>query len=88
MLPQARQASNTAELAVPNLPPPLAEVSLIDAPTCAAVGQMGVSWWYGEVRAGRAPAPAIRQPRCTRWRLSEVREFWRARGSASQEVGE
>jgi len=55
----------------------LADVALIDAMRCAAVGDMSVSWWHEEVRAGRAPQPAIRQPRCTRWRLAEVREFWR-----------
>ena len=58
------------------LPAALAEVALIDAPTCAAAGDMSVSWWHEEVRAGRAPAPVIRKPRCTRWRLAEVRAFW------------
>lgn len=59
-----------------HLPTDLAEVALIDAATCAAVGGISASWWLGEVRAGRAPAPAIRKPRCTRWRASEVRAFW------------
>lgn len=58
------------------LPADLAAVALIDAPTCAAAGAMSVSWWHEEVRAGRAPAPAIRKPRCTRWRLADVRAFW------------
>jgi predicted DNA-binding transcriptional regulator AlpA len=53
-------------------------VALIDAPTCAAAGGMSVSWWHDEVRTGRAPAPAVRQPRCTRWRMSDVVEFWQA----------
>ena len=60
-------------------PEALADVALIDATTCAAGGQMGVSWWHDEVRAGRAPAPVIREPRCTRWRLADVRAFWIAR---------
>ncbi len=62
----------------------LAEVSLIDATACAAVGSMSISWWHEEVRAGRAPQPAIRKTRCTRWRVSEVRDFWAsfAEGSA------
>jgi predicted DNA-binding transcriptional regulator AlpA len=60
-------------------PEALADVALIDATTCAAAGCMGVSWWYDEVRAGRAPAPVIREPRCTRWRLADVRAFWIAR---------
>ncbi len=58
------------------LPADLAAVALIDAPTCAAAGTMSVSWWHAEVQAGRAPAPAIRKPRCTRWRLADVRAFW------------
>lgn len=58
------------------MPADLAAVALIDAPTCAAAGAMSVSWWHEEVRAGRAPAPAIRKPRCTRWRLADVRAFW------------
>ena len=59
------------------LPADLADVALIDAPTCAAIGDMSISWWHDEVRTGRAPAPAIRKPRCTRWRLIDVRDFWR-----------
>lgn len=58
------------------LPADLAAVALIDAPTCAAAGAMSVSWWHDEVRAGRAPAPVIRKPRCTRWRMADVRAFW------------
>ena len=58
------------------LPADLADVALIDANTCAAAGDMSVSWWHEEVRAGRAPAPAIRKPRCTRWNLLAVRRYW------------
>ena len=58
------------------LPADLAAVALIDAPTCAAAGDMSISWWHGEVHAGRAPAPVFRKPRCTRWRLADVRAFW------------
>jgi predicted DNA-binding transcriptional regulator AlpA len=58
------------------LPSDLAAVALIDASTCAAVGDMSVSWWHEEVRSGRAPAPAIRKSRCTRWRMSDVRAYW------------
>jgi len=55
----------------------LADVALIAAPEAAAVGRMKPSWWHEKVRAGIAPQPVIRAPRCTRWRLSDVREFWR-----------
>jgi hypothetical protein len=54
----------------------LADVLLIDAAKCAAAGDMSVSWWHEEVRAGRAPQPVIRRPRCTRWRMADVRAFW------------
>lgn len=53
------------------------DVALIDAPKCAAIGSMGISWWYEEVRQGRAPQPVVRKPRCTRWRLADVLKFWR-----------
>jgi hypothetical protein len=60
-----------------SLPAALAEVALIDADKCAAAGDMSVSWWLAEVAARRAPQPAIRRPRCTRWRAQEVADFWR-----------
>ena len=60
------------------LPAGLEAVALVDAHTCAAAGAMSLSWWHDEVRAGRAPAPAVRQPRCTRWRLADVSAFWLA----------
>ena len=58
------------------LPLGLADVALIDAATCAAAGDMSLSWWHEQVRAGRAPAPVIQQPRFTRWRLVDVRAYW------------
>lgn len=63
------------------MPAELVAVALIDAATSAAGGQMSVSWWYEEVRAGRAPAPVIQQVRCTRWRLVDVARFWSERAS-------
>ena len=64
----------------------VADVALAAADTCAAIGEMSVSWWHEEVRAGRAPKPAIQQPRCTRWRLADVRRFWAER--AAQAAGD
>jgi predicted DNA-binding transcriptional regulator AlpA len=58
------------------LPDALVTVALIDAPTCAAVGDMSLSWWYERVASGEAPPPAVRSSRCTRWRLADVRAFW------------
>jgi hypothetical protein len=63
------------------LPVGLADVALIDAATAARVGGMSASWWSDEVRAGRAPQPAIREHRRTRWRLADVRRFWEARAA-------
>jgi len=59
----------------------VADVALIAADTCAAIGEASVSWWHEEVRAGRAPKPAIQQPRFTRWRLADVRRFWAERAA-------
>ncbi len=67
----------TAKSELPSIPSDLEDVALVDASTSAAVGHMRSGWWYEKVRAGIAPQPVIRAPRCTRWRLSDVREFWR-----------
>ena len=64
------------------LPDDLAAASLIDAKTCAAIGSMGMSWWFAAVRDGRAPAPAFRAVRATRWRRSEVLAFWQSLGQS------
>lgn len=69
----------------------LSDVLLIDAAKCAAAGDMSVSWWHEEVRAGRAPQPVVRRPRCTRWRLADVRAFWQhfaELGSSDMEAAE
>ncbi|MBP5992240.1 MAG: hypothetical protein KA766_19755 [Piscinibacter sp.] len=66
--------------------PGLVEVALIDAKACAAVGDVSVSWWHAEVRAGRAPAPVIQRPRCTRWRLGDVKAFWAALSTSPESV--
>lgn len=67
-----------------DLPEALSDVALVDAKACAAVGAMGLSWWHDEVRAGRAPKPVIQQPRCTRWRLSDVRAYWAQRADEAK----
>ena len=76
MGPQTTGQPHPQQASASLLPPNLADVALIDATTCAAAGAMSISWWHEEVRAGRAPAPAIRKPRCTRWRLADVHAFW------------
>ncbi len=82
-----RMGPQTTGQAHPNpaahgLPKPLEDVALIAAPACAAVGSVGISWWHDAVRTGLAPQPVIRQPRFTRWRLADVRNFWVARAEA------
>jgi len=59
-------------------PPGLADLQLLDIKSCCAVGGVGSSWWRDAVASGRAPAPAVKLPRCTRWRASEVHAFWAA----------
>jgi hypothetical protein len=77
---QKHEAQMTAKTypksAARSLPADLAEVALIDAATSVAPGGLSLSWWHAEVAAGRAPQPAVRMPRCTRWKISDVKAFW------------
>ena len=65
----------TTKAKLPPVPAGLADVSLIDAKACASAAGVSTSTWLELVRTGRAPAPAIRAPRCTRWALSTVRTW-------------
>ena len=47
------------------LPADVADVALIAADTCAAIGDVSVSWWHEEVRTDRAPKPATPLPGST-----------------------
>lgn len=67
----------------PPVPPAAAEVQLIDDKTAAAIGGMGTTWWHAKVAASEAPAPVVRSPRCTRWRLTEVVSFWKIWAAAA-----
>lgn len=60
---------------LPDIPPALADVAMIDGPQCAAAGAMSLSAWHELVRLKKAPQPVIRQPRCTRWNLAHVRAW-------------
>ena len=66
---------------LPPIPQALADVAYIDGPTCAAAGSMSLSLWHEMVRLKQAPQPVIRQPRCTRWRLADVRAWLIERGA-------
>ncbi len=59
----------------PPLPETNIDVALIDIKDFAALTRMSRSWILQEVAAGRAPQPVIRRPRCTRWKLSDVRAY-------------
>lgn len=67
--------SVTAKTELPPIPATLADVAMIDGPTVAAAGGMSISQWLDLVRKNEAPQPVIRQPRFTRWRLSDVRAW-------------
>jgi prophage regulatory protein len=57
------------------IPSGLDDVALIDiGDVCAAV-RMSISWVHEEVRQGRFPKPLRFGPRCSRWRLSDVRAW-------------
>jgi len=77
----ASTAAGTKPTARAVTPPALADVALIDGPTAAAAGCMSLSSWHELVRKGEAPAPVIRQPRCTRYRLADVRAWLIERAS-------
>jgi len=54
---------------------PLADVALIDAAGIVAAACISISQWHELVKTGKAPLPAFRKPRCTRWKLVEVRAW-------------
>lgn len=66
---------NSPRIGAAVVPDALADVALVDAPACAAAASMGLTQWHDLVRRGAAPAPAIRRPRFTRWRLRDVRNW-------------
>src|ERR1700746_2756807 len=61
------------------VPDGLADVAHVDARACAAAACISVSHWLDLVREGNAPQPMRFGPRCTRWRLSDIREWLRHR---------
>lgn len=73
-----KEAGPAAMRARPTRRPPLpdahSDVSLGDIKDVCALIRMSASWVHAEVSAGRFPAPAIRRPRCTRWRIADVRK--------------
>ena len=68
----------------PPLPSANADVALTDINDVCALVRMSPSWWHDEVRAGRAPAPLRFGPRCTRWKLADVRAWLIERAAQPQ----
>lgn len=67
------------------VPDSLLDVALVDATTCAATCGCSLSQWHADVRSGKGPAPAIRQPRFTRWKVADLRAYLLARVSEAAE---
>lgn len=87
--------TNTTSKAFRPLPRDLADVALLDINDVCTAVRMSKSWVHEQVRAGRFPQPAVKRPRCTRWRLSDVRAHlvdWTAQpaalGSAAMSSGD
>ena len=61
------------------VPPPLADVhadvAFVDIDDIRSLTRMSPSWVHEEVRRGTFPAPVVRKPRFTRWRLADVRAW-------------
>lgn len=49
--------------------------ALVGIDAVVAVGPYAKTKFYSEMAAGRAPQPALREPRCTRWRWSDIRDW-------------
>lgn len=69
-------------------PPDLQDVALTDARSMAAAGCMSLSAFYDALAAGEVPPPVIRAPRCTRWRLTDAREWLRQRAERGSDPAE
>ena len=73
----------------PTVRPPISQtngdVALADITDVCALSRMSPSWVWDEVKEGRLPAPVIRLPRCTRWRLADVRA-WLIEWAAAAQV--
>lgn len=66
----------------PPIPESHADIALADMRDVCGLIRMGQSWVHAEVAAGRFPLPVIREVRCTRWRLADVRHWLAERTKA------
>lgn len=51
------------------------DIALCDVSDVLEIVRMSRTWLWAETAAGRFPAPHIRRPRMTRWRLADVRRW-------------
>lgn len=65
------------------LPTDVAEAAFLDINDFVAAVRMSASWVHEEVRAGRAPAPVIRQSRCTRWLAADIKKYLKHRAEVA-----
>ena len=56
----------------------LPDDAMVGIDAIVAIGPYGRSKFYAEMAAGRAPRPALKAQRCTRWRLGDVLQWVRA----------
>lgn len=83
----------TAKTALPAVPGALADVALCTGPEAAAAARDSVSSFLdgvrrtaaGKLKPGEAPypQPVIRQPRCTRFKIADVRAWLIQRAEAN-----
>jgi len=76
--PQAA-VPNARPVKRPPIPVGQDDVALVDARDVCAIGRFSVSYLHAEVRLGRAPQPLRFGPRCSRWRLSDIKTWLAAR---------
>lgn len=65
------------------LPPAGENDALIDISGVQLLVCMSSSWVHAAVREGGFPAPVIRESRCTRWRIGDVRAWLIERAAQS-----
>jgi predicted DNA-binding transcriptional regulator AlpA len=63
------------------IPAALADVAMIDGPTCAVSAGISLSSWHELVRKGEAPQPVLQGARCTRWQQGQIRQWLIERAS-------
>ena len=88
MGPLVTAKTHSKPLARPTVRLPLldahADVALCDINDLRALTRMSASWIHDAIRTGRFPAPVVREPRCTRWRIVDLRQWLIERAAQGQ----